>query len=314
MVDGSEFRCWEDLIPDALGLIFSHLPLQEILTVVPGVCKSWALAVSGPYCWREIDIEEWSLQRKPEHIDRMLRMLVTRSCGSVQRLAVSGLPNDSAFSFIADHGRSLRGLQLPRSEMTDFMVEQIASKFSNITFLDLSYCGKIGARALEAFGKSCKSLAGLKRIMHPLEVADKVCQDDEAHAIATTMPKLKHLEMAYLLLTTRGVVEILSGCRELEFLDVRGCWDVEFDDCLREKHAGLKVLGPDIIDCYEMNTWDDCTDYSDSSSFVSWEFMDDDAGSFDGIWEGEGGLEELEVRFYEGYNDTVVGFDWPSSP
>ncbi|XP_058096867.1 F-box protein FBW2 [Magnolia sinica] len=319
MAGVGEFRCWEDLIPDALALIFSHLSLQEILTVVPRVCKSWAIAVSGPYCWQDIDIEEWSLQRKPEHLDQMLRMLVTRSCSSVRRLSVSGLPNDAVFSFIADRARSLQTLQLPRSEISDSIVEQVAGKLSNITFLDLSYCGKIGARALEAFGKHCKSLVGLKRIMHPLEVADKVCQDDEALAIATTMPKLKHLEMAYLLLTNRGVLEILSGCRELEFLDVRGCWDVELDEFVKEKYAGLKVLGPHIVDCYEMNNWDDCSDYSDSSSFVSWEFMDDDAGdydgeSFDGIWDDEQGLDGLEVRFYEGFNDSVAGFGWPSSP
>ncbi|XP_066332544.1 uncharacterized protein [Miscanthus floridulus] len=33
--DGKEYRCWEELLPDALGLIFRNLPLQEVLTVVP---------------------------------------------------------------------------------------------------------------------------------------------------------------------------------------------------------------------------------------------------------------------------------------
>ena len=38
--DGKEYRCWEELLPDALGLIFRNLPLQEVLTVLPRVCKS----------------------------------------------------------------------------------------------------------------------------------------------------------------------------------------------------------------------------------------------------------------------------------
>lgn len=49
--------------------------------------------------------------------------------------------------------------------------------------------------------------------MYPLAVADKESQDEEAHAIALTMPKLRHLEIAYLLLSTAGVVKILSNCR-----------------------------------------------------------------------------------------------------
>ncbi|KAG6489867.1 hypothetical protein ZIOFF_051148 [Zingiber officinale] len=35
MAEGSDVRAWEELIPDALGLIFRDLPLQEILTVIP---------------------------------------------------------------------------------------------------------------------------------------------------------------------------------------------------------------------------------------------------------------------------------------
>ncbi|KAG1342383.1 F-box protein FBW2 [Cocos nucifera] len=340
MEECSEFRGWEELIPDALGLIFRNLSLQEILTVVPRVCKAWRRAVSGPYCWQEIDIEEWSQRCKPEHLDRMLQMLIARSCNSFRRLCVSGLPNDSTFSFIADQPRifviwlavqnywftiavSLQTLELPRSEISDSIVEHVAPKLSNITFLDVSYCKKIGARALEAFGKHCKSLVGLRRRMHPLEVADKVCQDDEAQAIARTMPKLRHLEMAYHLLTTCGVLEILSRCKDLEYLDVRGCWDVKLDDkILKERHSSLKVLGPHIVDCYEKSFWDDddTPSYSDSSLY-SWDFMEDGIDVYEGesdddnVWDDEQGLEGLEVRFYGGgLNFEFAGFDWPPSP
>jgi|SRR5687768_3527133 hypothetical protein len=101
--DGKEYRCWEELLPDALGLIFRNLPLQEVLTVLPRVCKSWGRVVAGPYCWQEIDIEEWSQQQgKPEQIARMVELLVGRSAGSCRRISVSGLPCDPRFSFIGD--------------------------------------------------------------------------------------------------------------------------------------------------------------------------------------------------------------------
>lgn len=102
MEEECDFRRWDELIPDTLGLIFRNLSLLEILTVVPRVCKSWGRAVMGPYCWQEIDIEEWSRQCQPEDIDRMLRLLITRSCGSFQKLYVSGISNDLSFAFVAN--------------------------------------------------------------------------------------------------------------------------------------------------------------------------------------------------------------------
>lgn len=102
MENGSDFRQWDELIPDALGLIFGHLSLQETLTVIPRVCKSWRRAVMGPYCWQEIDIEEWSTRCQPDHLDRMLRILIARSSGSLRKLCVSGLNSDFIFSYIAE--------------------------------------------------------------------------------------------------------------------------------------------------------------------------------------------------------------------
>ncbi|KAL0846829.1 hypothetical protein Bca101_020075 [Brassica carinata] len=108
MEEDCKFRHWDELIPDALGLIFSHLPLQEILTVVPRVCKAWNRAVTGPYCWQEIDIELWSNRcHQSDHLDRMLQMLINRSSGSLRKLSVTGLQNDSIFSFIAQQCREV---------------------------------------------------------------------------------------------------------------------------------------------------------------------------------------------------------------
>ncbi|KAK3000015.1 hypothetical protein RJ639_023194 [Escallonia herrerae] len=304
-MEGTDFRSWDELLPDALGLIFGNLSFQEILTVVPRVCKSWGKAVMGPYCWQEIDLEDWSYRSNPDNIDRMLRMLITRSSGSLRKLCVSGLQNDPIFLFIAEHARSLKTLQLPRSNMSDSIIEQMAGRLSSITFLDLSYCTKIGPRAFEAIGKHCKLLAGLCWNMHPLDMGDEISQDDEAHAIATTMPKLKHLEMAYLCLDTASVVEIILSCPELEYLDLRGCWAVKLDDkYFKAKFSKLRILGPQVMDHYERNDWEDCSDYSDSLY---------DYESLDGMWDDEDRLGGLELRFYEGF-DEDSGYGWPPSP
>uniref|UniRef100_A0ACD5ZL56 Uncharacterized protein n=5 Tax=Avena sativa TaxID=4498 RepID=A0ACD5ZL56_AVESA len=323
MEECSEYRCWEELLPDALGLIFRNLSLQEMLTVVPRVCKSWSRVVSGPYCWQEIDIQEWSQQHsKPDQLTRMVHTLIARSGGSFRRISVSGLPNDSLFTFIADHARSLKTLELPRSGISDCIVEDVARRLSTVTFLDVSSCTKIGARALEAFGKNCKSLVGLRRVMHPIDVAGKICQHDEARAIACSMPKLRHLEIGYMLIATKAVLEIASQCHELKFLDLRGCWGVD-SKFLQEKYPGLKLLGPCVDDCYENSFWEECSDDSDDDdSIYSWEYMDDDEyyaiGSDEedeGIWDDGQAVEGLEVRFYGGgFGEGHAGFDWPASP
>ncbi|KAI6689301.1 hypothetical protein NL676_026129 [Syzygium grande] len=241
------------------------------------VCKSWGKAVVGPYCWQEIDIEDWSKECCfPGDIDRMLRMLITRSAGSLRKLSVSGtgLHDDGIFSFIADHAGSVHTLRLPRSEITDPIVESIAGRLSTLSFLDLSYCNRIGAHALEAIGKNCKMLLGLCRNMHPVDTAGKSSLDDEAHAIAFTMSKLRRLEMSYHLVSTQSVLEIIYNCPELEFLDLRGCHHAELDEkFLKERYPKLKVLGPDVVDEYERNEWEDYSDFSDFSEYLAWEFV-----------------------------------------
>ncbi|GMY11388.1 F-box protein FBW2-like [Fagus crenata] len=319
MEEDCEFRRWDELIPDALGLIFKNLSLQEILTVIPRVCKSWGKAVKGPYCWQEIDIEQWSQLRRPETLDRMLQMLITRSSGSLRKLCVTSLPSDQSLSFIADHAKSLQTLRLPRSEISNEIVEQVAWRLSTLTFLDISHCRNIGVPALEMIGKHCKSLTGLRRTMHPLELIDKLNQDDEALAIAATMPKLRHLEVAYPLISTESVLKILSSCPELELLDVRGCWNVILDEKIVKKFSKVKVVGPFQIDCCKMTGWDDCSN-SGSSHYLSWDFVtgeiDDDyyEDMSDGAWEDDQSMEEVEMMFYDSFDFNNAGSGWPLSP
>ena len=103
----------------------------------------------------------------------------------------------------------------------DEAVELAAPKLSKLTFLDVSSCYDMGARAIVALGKNCTSLVHLVRSF--------CAHDDEAHAIATWMPKLRHLEMKFARLIDDGVRELVSSCRDLEFLSVIGCEFMNLD-------------------------------------------------------------------------------------
>lgn len=205
--------------------------------------------------------------------------------------------------------------------MDDSVAEQIAGRLSTVTFMDLSYCCKIDAHALETIGKHCKLLVGLCRNMHPNDPAKKPEHDDEANAIATTMPKLKRLEMAYNVLITTSILKILSSCSELELLDIRGCWDVMVDDKMMSNLPNLKILGPHVVDCYEINHCDDYSSYSDDSDSLDWEMLHgggfyeyDDEIYEEEMYEGRLDMDGLELRFYNGNDEDDDYYEWPPSP
>ncbi|XP_052488463.1 F-box protein FBW2 isoform X1 [Gossypium raimondii] len=266
----SEFRHWDQLPPDVLGLIFTNLSLQELLVVIPCVCKSWCKAITGPYCWQDIDLDEWTCRCQPHHLDRMLRLLVTRSSGSLLSLHVAGLLNDSIFSFITENAGSLRVLRVPHSKINDSIVEQTAPRLSTVTFLDLSYCPKIGAQAIEAIGKHCKLLVTLCRNMYFLDSAGKDEPEDEANAIAATMPRLKHLELGFHNISTECVLNIISSCPQLEHLDINGCLTVNRDlKFFKEKYPKLKIVGPHLEKVFK--------DYENLDlAIIDQDFYDDD--------------------------------------
>ncbi|KAL5545933.1 hypothetical protein UlMin_005620 [Ulmus minor] len=206
--EGMGQRPWDKLVPEILELVFRHCSLQEKLSVIPSVCKSWVRVVGSPYFWQHIDIMKWSTD---DNVDkeariRMLSMLLTRNNSS------SGLLKTLSICC---------NLKMPMSFIKDSIVIENASKLSNLRYLDVSYCHKIGAPALEAIGKQCKYLTGLRKAMM-FRKDHGYYFDDEALAIAATMPKLKHLEIPRSWFTSMDpVFTIISCCTQLEFLDLK---------------------------------------------------------------------------------------------
>ncbi|KAK4795894.1 hypothetical protein SAY86_028220 [Trapa natans] len=260
----------------------------------------------------------------------MLQMLIKRSGGSLRKLTVFGLglKNNDIFSFIAENAGSLETLRLPCSEISDLVIEQTAWRLSMVTFLDLSYCNKIGAGALLIIGKNCKMLSALCRNMAPMNSLSKSSSEDEAHAIASSMPRLKRLEIAYQFINTESLLQILSSCSDLEFVDLRGCWSVILSPhFLKERYPKLTVLGPVVVDKYKYDEYDDhdrdeFSYFSDSSDYLEWdsmagevdEYYEDDDDELDEMWDDEGRLDEFQLRFYHVIGLGAQFYEWPQSP
>ncbi|KAM6581737.1 hypothetical protein CsatA_005511 [Cannabis sativa] len=107
-----EYQCprWSELLPEALALIFTKLPLKDKLSpTFPLVCKPWSKVVARPYCWQDIDInrEEFEglfvgIKRLSSRFLKVLPMLIKRCSGQLHSLSAPCLLNDSSLPLIAN--------------------------------------------------------------------------------------------------------------------------------------------------------------------------------------------------------------------
>ncbi|KAK7308861.1 hypothetical protein RJT34_05156 [Clitoria ternatea] len=115
-------------------------------------------------------------------------------------------------------------LGIPRcSKVTDEGLSGVVSRLSFLEELDLSFCS-LSNVSLEAIGLSCSFLKVLK---FNKTMCNEHNGDEEAFAIAKTLPNLCRLELLGIRLTNDGLVAILDGCSQLEYLDLRGCRNLD---------------------------------------------------------------------------------------
>ncbi|XP_050203623.1 F-box protein FBW2-like [Mercurialis annua] len=248
---------WEELNPEILALILVRIPAEERVGHVSLVCKSWLACVYGPYCWSEIDIQQWCRRqfRSADRVDSAVRKLIKRSRGAFRLLSAHKL-GDAGFAFAANCGKYLKVLQIPMSEVTDKIVEKHAASLLHLTVLDITYCLKITSKGIEALGKNCKSLIHLRRNMPPPEWERPAqgnasrSNDIEAMAIANIMPGLQHLELGFGTFGDSGLDAILTECKALSHLDIRGCWNVRLEGDLEDRCTKLRFFNGPWIDDY----------------------------------------------------------------
>ncbi|XP_026406574.1 F-box protein FBW2-like [Papaver somniferum] len=264
--DSSSFLgLWEGLSPEILSLIFVRIQQDELVKIVPFVCQPWREVVAGPYCWSDIDIEQWCRRcNDSSKIDSVVRKLIRRSRGHFHRLSVYKLSN-FGFTFVANCAEHLKALQIPMSGITDKTVEKYVTSFAKLTFLDISNCLQITCKGLEILGNNCKSLTSLRRNMPPPEweedgklPAAKI-NDGEAMVIANTMTSLCQLELAYGRFGDLGLEALVTKCKNLTHLDILGSVCVRLDGDLLDKCERLMVFrGPwDHYDAFSDNDGDD---------------------------------------------------------
>eukprot|EP00250_Pteridium_aquilinum_P008553 c18030_g1_i1 orf=558-1556(-) len=303
----ADVPCWADMLPDALAKIFSRLSLEDMLSNIPRVCRTWRRASHDAVCWQKVDLDEWSQGRKPETLEKMLVFLMNRSRGCLREICAPKLSNDNMLRVIAWSGSPLRVLRIPQSIVTEDCMCQLASHFASVTFLDVSGC--ILTRAsVESFGKHCRLMTRLNLNMYPQQSSNRTVGDDMAFAIAQYMPQLKHLEMAYGTLTNTGLKAVLEKCTSLEHLDLRGCWLLNIEEnFVQEARKRFKVFHSPVVedDIYNTDESDlDASDFYDDS-----DFYDED------MWYDSEFEEDLDDLVMEMHEEEINGtlYFWPDT-
>ncbi|KAF7842921.1 F-box protein SKIP19-like [Senna tora] len=233
--ENPQIRNWLDLPRDVTSTILLKLGAIEILRSAQRVCTLWRRICKDPLMWRAIDMHNSVDLYSMEHdLEIMCRHAIDRSCGQLVDINVENFGTDDLLKYISNCTSHLRRLRLVScSSISDQGLTEVAQKFPLLEELDISI-GYLSKGPLEAIGRSCPGLKSLKfnkvafRYPH-------IESDEEAFAIAETMPELRHLQLFGNKLTNSGLIAILNSCTHLESLDLRRCFNVDLEGNLGKR-------------------------------------------------------------------------------
>ncbi|BFI36791.1 hypothetical protein MARPO_0106s0002 [Marchantia polymorpha] len=241
MKEDREERPWADLNAEVLAEIFDLLSFEERLTVLPLVCKDWREASLYPASWRNVDLKPWITREvgpvrfrasaRELNMDRLVRFVVDRSCGNLRQLHTRFCTGE-ALDYLAEKCPQLTVLSLCDCGMVqDESAVRLAERCKKIEELDLSDCYEVSSKSIAAFGSKCPQLRHFTRRMVNWnmykESPPRPRGDMDAFAIAKSMASLKHLDLTSMFsLTDAGLIRIANSCKDLETLDISGCFKV----------------------------------------------------------------------------------------
>ncbi|KAK8662008.1 hypothetical protein V6N13_091596 [Hibiscus sabdariffa] len=220
-----------EMPPEVKASVLSRLGAIDILNSAQKVCSQWRNICKDPSMWRSIDMRnsgEWEDGR----VHDMCFHAVDRSCGHLLDINIEHFGTDELLFYIAEWSVHLKHLRLfVCYDISEDTLGEVALKLPCLEELEVSIC-YIAEHSLKTIGRNCPLLKSLKYNHRHSE--DYAC-DDHALAIAQSMPELCRLELLGNALTNEGLQAILDGCRHLEYLDLRQCFNVHLGEDLEKR-------------------------------------------------------------------------------
>ncbi|KAJ0236024.1 F-box domain-containing protein [Hirschfeldia incana] len=221
-----DYPNWAELPPELTSSILHRLGGIEILENAQRVCRSWRRVCKDPSMWRKIDMSN------PRHtggsyrsLEKMCRDAVERSQGGLVEIEIWQVATYDLLSYIANSSSKLKSLKLAISyQIASEGLREILVKLPLLEVLETSYCA-LSVESVKVIGKSCPNLKSFGKNCEGYR-RPRNESDDIALAIAETMPGLTRLQLFGDRLTDVGLNAILDGCPNLEYLDLRQCFNV----------------------------------------------------------------------------------------
>ncbi|CAN6849066.1 unnamed protein product [Brassica oleracea] len=240
VIKDGEYKNWAELPSELTSSILQRLSLVEILENAQKVCTSWRHVCKDPSMWRKIVMHNLGNLWYDREI--MCRHVVDRSQGGLIEIEIWYFCTDSLLNYIADSSSSLRSLTLALcSQITNNGLTEALMKLPLLEELDVSF-STLSGDSLRVVGQSCPNLKTFKlNCVGDIRTANE--GDDDALAIAETMPGLHNLQLFGNKLTDAGLNAIIDHCLNLEHLDLRQCFNVNIVGDLEKRCSErVKVL------------------------------------------------------------------------
>ncbi|KAG2280152.1 hypothetical protein Bca52824_051372 [Brassica carinata] len=240
VIKDGEYKNWAELSSELTSSILQRLSLVEILENAQKVCTSWRHVCKDPSMWRKIVMHNLGNLWYDREI--MCRHVVDRSQGGLIEIEIWYFCTDSLLNYIADSSSSLRSLTLALcSQITNKGLTEALTKLPLLEELDVSF-STLSRDSLRFVGQSCPNLKIFKlNCVGDIRTANE--GEDDALAIAETMPGLHNLQLFGNKLTDAGLNAIIDHCLNLEHLDLRQCFNVNIVGDLEKRCSErVKVL------------------------------------------------------------------------
>ncbi|GAU12569.1 hypothetical protein TSUD_182840 [Trifolium subterraneum] len=174
--------------------------------------------------WQTIRMDNFDLVTLPnddnqvsDYLVKICRYAVDLSCGNLKDVIIYGFATDDLLKYIADRSSNLQRIRLEYcDQISKEGLIELGTKLPRLEELDISIDLLPGFCHLHKWNQFHHVL--------PFEFAAQC--NDEAFAIAKTMPGLRHLNISGNPLNDDGLRAILDGCPLIESLNLEGCFNI----------------------------------------------------------------------------------------
>ncbi|GBG87087.1 hypothetical protein CBR_g44543 [Chara braunii] len=229
---------WNQLPVEVMTFIFSLLPAEERLYVLPMVCRLWRSIALRPECFREADLEDWSEKR-------VLVALIEPS--NVCKSMVRRTSADEALKRLGErvgvrHLEVLRARNCSAQGLGYLLPPSCKPRLLHLELPDL-----LGNADLELSRLAAASSSSLRKLIIAPFYSESsgtghVITDSFLFSLANTCRNLTHLDITECKGVTKwGILAVLERCRNLEALSLSGC--------LSEREDMREVLNAIAANC-----------------------------------------------------------------